>query len=55
MNSLGSGVDVIVNEGVFAEMKVGDGETTRGAAQAVKNPNKMRVDLFNLILISETL
>ena len=45
MNSLGSGVDVIVDRWVAVE--VVDRETTPGLAQAAKRINKIRSTLFN--------
>jgi hypothetical protein len=48
MNSLGSGFDVIVDEGVVGEVTVG--ETTPGLAQDVKDTNRIKMDVFNSIL-----
>lgn len=47
MNSLGSGVDVIVDEGGVVEIGVGNGKTMSRLSQAVKKTNKIRMKLFN--------
>ena len=52
VKSLGSGIDVIVDEDEFVESAVADGEINLGLAQASKTTNEIRMDLFNWILIN---
>jgi hypothetical protein len=49
--SLVLGIDGMVDKGVFVETKVGDGEMTVALAQAVNKINKIKMGVFNVIVL----